>query len=334
MRTDADRAAAYWSDLTSRSMVGLALRLAPKYLEHLFRRPYRRDLALERPTRLCVGAVGRHSAAALDLWIDGYVSGLSRLLGTRLTRDAGLVAVAYIRLMAAFNKEFEHRLALGAPLDLDVILDQHLVRSCVISWQRLAASRRFASRVAEFMDLPDFLDDYARYVRLATSPGFVVTPRTQAQSILLDSGGYLERLCRLVSEVHDVRAPRNALRDSFHLGVAAKYADELIDVTADHTEGRYNLLLALLSERPTERAAFESVGGTSQRLSVDWWIRHAPDTFDEFMDGFLAHYYHVASLDLRLLADLTMIRSVRGRSGTSDPRAVRHVSNPPGEPGR
>ena len=324
----------YWARLGRTSRVGTALRLTPTYAWHLLVKPYRRDPPIGHSKSGSERLRGRHAGAALDLWVAGFLRAFGDMAGLRLKRQSGSLAIRYIRLMAAINKEFEHRLAVAKSLALPEILGNALVQRCYWEWEDYARRRRFPSDLVGFMNLPDFLDDYSQYVSVATRPGFEVDAKSQLESILLDSGGYLARLARLVAESRGAKADDAVLRSCFNLGVAAKFADDLADIRADHREGRYNLLSALLTAEPTEHKAFIQAEKDQAPLTIEWWRSRAPDSFAEFTREFLRYYRQLGSPEFERLCDLAMLRCFAGSSQQPTTRAARTVTEHPVDPWR
>jgi hypothetical protein len=324
----------YWSHLGATSRVTTALRVAPAYAWHLVVKPYRRDLPIGHLASGSERWRGRHAGAALDMWVASFLGAFGDMAGLRLDRQSGSLAIRYIRLMAAINKEFEHRLAAAKSLALPEILSNPVVKRCHREWEDYATRRMLPADVVSFMNLPDFVDDYSHYVSVTTRPGFEVDVQSQLESILLDSGGYLTRLARLVAESRGGKPREVVLRSCFNLGVAAKFADDLADVRADHREGRYNLLLALLTAEPTEHKAFVHADKHQAPLTVDWWCAFAPGSFAEFTREFLRYYRQIGSAGFETLCDLAMLRCLNGSSQRPTTRATRTVTEPPLDPWR
>jgi hypothetical protein len=323
----------YWARLDSTYRATTALRLAPSYVRHLVVRPYRRDLAV-RPASRSERRRGRLAAAALDTWVGGFLGAFGDMSGLRLDSQSGSLAIRYIRLMAAINKEFEHRLATGKSLALPEILCDPIVQRCHRDWEKYTRRHGHPFHVVGFMDLPDFMDDYSQYVSITSRPGFKMDAQSQFESILLDSGGYLARLARTVAQARGSDPGESTLRACFNLGVAAKFADELVDVCSDHVEGRYNLLLAILTTRSVEYRAFVQAQENQAPLTVEWWCSYAADTFAEFTQEFLRYYRQVGSAEFERLCDLAMLRCLNGSSQRPTARATRIVTEPPVEPWR
>jgi hypothetical protein len=269
----------YWDGLISTGRRHVALHIVRCYARHLVASPYRRGLNNARPASLASRWLGRHAAAALDTWVEGFLKANASVAGVHPDQQSGSLAVRYIRLMAAMNKEFEHRLATGKALALQEVLRDPIVRRYHDEWESWSRHEALASEVVQFMKLTDFVDDYTEYVTVALSPGFESDPQLQLTSIRLDSGGYLARLARLLAEAHELQVEPYALGQCFNLGLAAKFADELADLGTDRAEGRYNLLLALLHDRPSERRAVSERLCRGGAMAVDWWRAEAPGAF-------------------------------------------------------
>ena len=310
------------------------MRLLPSYAKHLVVCPYRRGLNTPLPASPAARWLGRHAAAALDTWIEGFLVANASIAGVRPDQRSGPLAVRYIRLMAAINKEFEHRLATGKVLALHDVLRDPIVHRYHGEWESWSRHEVLASEVVQFMKRTDFTDDYTEYVSVASAPGFESNPQLQLTSIRLDSGGYLARLARLLAEAHELQVGPDALGQCFNLGVAAKFADELADLGTDRAEGRYNLLLALLHNRPAERHAVAErlrQGGT---MPVDWWRAEAPEAFSEFTAMYWRYRSRLSSSRFEQLADLAMLRAIGGPKRRQSSRAGQAVSEPPLDPWR
>lgn len=298
--------------------------LAPAYVVHLTARPFRRHLGATAG----VGFRARHSAASLDAWFGRVVSAYGRLARIRLRRSSGPLTVRYVRLAAALNREFEHRLATGRPLDFGELCAAPIVASVIEQWRHFTAAHGAGSEVTEFLSAADVIEDYDRYVAFTTTDGFAGDPALQMESIRLDSGGYLARLVRLVGSFNG-RTTAPALLGQFHdLGVAAKLTDELTDLATDHLEGRYNLLLALLEQEPAEGTAVLARLDSSLPMPVAWWLQSAPVTFARFATLYRQHQCRLQAPELRRACDATMLRALGGpRRRRSAPS--HHVSEPP-----
>lgn len=307
--------------------LGVLAQLAPTYLVHLTLRPFRRDLA-DAPVPADARRSARHSAAALDAWFGQVLGTYARLAGIRLCRESGPFAMRYVRLAAALNREFEHRLATGQPLDFAGLCAAPLVAARVAQWRCFAVTHTAAPDVVEFLSSEDVTDDYDRYVAVTTRDGFAADPELQMESIRLDSGGYLARLIRLVGRFNSRSTTPHLLQQFHDLGIAAKLTDELTDLATDHAEGRYNLLLALLGQEPGELAAVLPRLNGSLPMPLAWWRESAPLTFARFAALYGEYHGRLRSPDLKRACDATMLRALGGpkhqRRGPS-----RHVSEPP-----
>jgi hypothetical protein len=236
----------------------------------------------------------------------------------------------YVRLAAALNREFEHRLATGQPLDFAGLCAAPLVAARVAQWRRFAVTHAAAPDVVEFLSNEDVTDDYDRYVVVTTRDGFSADPELQLESIQLDSGGYLARLVRLVGRFNGRSTAPDLLQQFHDLGIAAKLTDELTDLATDYAEGRYNLLLALLGQEPGELAAVLPRLNGSLPMPIARWREFAPLTLARFARLYGEYYGRLRSLDLRRACDATMLRALSGpKYRRRGPR--RHVSEPPQE---
>jgi hypothetical protein len=322
----------YWAYLSRRRQLGILARIIPRYLLHLMLRPYRKGLPREPLPDISTQFRARHAAAALDVWINQLVRAYPGVCGRSANRVLGRLAVRYMRLLAVFNREYEHRLATGQPLDLAQICAAPLVVSRLAEWEEFTKRHTTEPDVIHFLSTDAVADDYAAYVAVTTQPGFDSDPALQVDSIRLDSGGYLTYLGKLIDHVSNRPTDPTTVADLFQLGMVAKLADDLADLHADYAEGRYNLLLALLAHHPTEMTAVTWRLDHATPISVRQWHESAPATFRDFSHIFEGHYLSLRSQKLRRLCDLTVLRAVRGAKPSK--ANGQHVSEPPAAPWR
>lgn len=320
----------YWEYLSPRRRWQLLAQVVPCYAFHLTCRPYRKGLPkVQLPSR-SDRLSSRHAAAALDAWVHQLLKVYPSVVGYRARKESGQLAICYMRFAASLNREYEYRLATGQPLDLEQLLDDPLVALRIAEWKQFAARHTRDRAVIEFMVQDDVTADYDSYVSITTQPGFDTDRGLQIESIRLDSGGYLSRLARLIDRFNERNSAPLAFEGFFHLGMAAKLADELADLAADYIEGRYNLLLALLHQCPGERADVITRMDHGLPIPVSWWIERAPQTFGEFSQIFESYYRILRSEELRRMCDITMLRAVRGSRTHPGPN-TRHVSERPSQ---
>jgi hypothetical protein len=324
----------YWDYLSSTESLLLLGPLIPRYMIHFTLRPYRRSLPAAPHRDIAARLNGRHSAASLDTWVDRLLRFYPEVAGYSVKRDSGELAIHYMRLAAALNREYEHRLATGKSLRLDQLLNEPLVSSRLMEWERFTKKHTEDSNVVNFMLGDDVISDYDSYVSITTQPGFATDPDLQIQSIRLDSGGYLMRLARLIDMFNGRQAGPGAPKEYFNLGVAAKFADELADLAIDRSEGRYNLVLALLNKHPDEHSLVTARLECALPIPVGWWLEFAPQTFKEFSVMFQSYYDGLRSRELRRICDASMLRARRGPKLRQSARAWQHVSEPPSQPWR
>ena len=320
----------YWKYLSPQRRVRVLAQIVPCYVLHLTRRSYRKDLPKASLPSVADRLSSRHAAAALDVWVHQFLSAYPNVVGYRPRKESGELAICYMRFAASLNREYEYRLAAGQSLSLDRLLEDPLVAARIAEWEQFTARYTRDRVVVEFMAQDDVIADYDSYVSITTQPGFDTDPGLQIESIRLDSGGYLSRLARLVDRFNERPSVPRALDAFFHLGMAAKLADELADLATDYAEGRYNFLLALLHQCPGERADVISRLDRALPIPVSWWTAHAPRAFGEFSQTFEAYYRSLRSAELRRICDLTMLRAVRGPR-THSSTNTRHVSERPAQ---
>jgi hypothetical protein len=301
------------------------------YLRQFLFRPYRRDLrpSAARGAARCL--TGRHAAAALDLWVERFLGTFRSVAGYSPRRESGQLAIRYMRLMAAINLEFEHRLATGQDLGLERVCGDPLVLARLTEWRQFTAAHCGAPDLADFLAAEDGTADYAAYAAMATAPGFHLSPESQIQSMRIDSGRYLMQLVSFVDQFNWRTSAADVLAAFFELGMAAKFADELTDLPDDCARGRYNLLLAMLARRPAEQNAIIARIRAGRSVPIGYWSDFAPRTFDEFMSLFEAHYLRLDHAALRSLCELTMLRAARGSKRAT---SRRHITERPAEPRR
>ena len=113
--------------------------------------------------------------------LDAY----SVVTRSRLRKESGPLAVRYIRLMAAMNREYEYRLATRRPLQLDELCATPIVAAGIQEWERYCASYACRPEVVDFLACKDFTRDYADYVTVTTREGFDTDVGLQVESISL-----------------------------------------------------------------------------------------------------------------------------------------------------
>jgi hypothetical protein len=303
--------------------------MIPGYMLHFTVRPYREQITAAFPHGLPARLSGRHAAASLDAWVGQLLSAYPEVAGYSVKKGSGQLAIHYIRIAAALNREYEHRLATGKSLRLEQLLKDQIVASRLAEWERFTARYTRDRAVVRFMSGDDVIADYDNYVSVTTRTDFSINPALQIESIKLDSGGYLTRLARLIDRFNQRHANPGAPAEFFQLGMAAKFADELADLATDQAEGRYNLLLALLSQHPDESADVMVRLVNGLPIPISWWLEFAPQTFAEFSSLFDGYYSSLRSQQLRRICDVSMLRALGGPKKRQSARARQHVSERP-----
>lgn len=310
----------------------LLARIAPRYIQHLLFRPYRVGITDAHLPNVATRARARLAAAAIDAWVHELLVSYSEITSARLDqKGSGRLAIRYIRLMAAINREFEHRLATGHDLRLEQVAATSSVASRIIEWEQFAALHHQEREVVGILARGELNDDYERYIAVTTAADFTADIELQLESIRLDSGGYLVRLVHLVEQFNHCVADPAVIEEFRQLGMAAKLADELADLMTDHAEGRYNLLLTLLQQNPGEHALAMSRLEHSLPMPLSWWLTSAPRSFGRFSELYEEHRRRLRSPALRVICDTTMLRALGGPRPRQSARAAQHVSEPPGE---
>lgn len=312
----------------------ILVRLLPCYTAHFIRQPYRRNVPASPPGPMRARLAARHSAAALDTWIDRLLKTYLRLSGRPLRPETGELAVHYIRLLAVFNREYEHRLAVGGSLAMADLLNDELVAGRLAEWKRFTCKYSHDEGVAKFLFGSDVAVDYSKYIGLTTSADFRTNAALQVKSIELDSGGYLVYLIQLIERFNEREPVVTVFDEYFKLGMLAKLVDEMADLASDYAEGRYNLILALIADYPAEQERVLARLGRDLPLPMTWWAKHAPQSFRAFCELFDHFYLQIESKDLRRLGDLTAVRAMGGPRGLPGSRAAEHVKQRPAEPWR
>jgi hypothetical protein len=321
--------ASYWEYLSATRRLQTLTPLIPGYMLHLTLRPYRKGLAAAPLPSAAARLRGRHAAASLDVWVDQLLSAYPKVAGYKVRRESGPLAIRYIRLMAALNREYEHRLATGQTLRLEQAIEAPLVADQIGEWEQFTAQYTQDPVVVKFMSGDDLVGDYNRYIAVTTQANFTTNLSLQIESIRLDSGGYLARLARLIDSFNERQSEPDVLEEFFLLGMAAKFADELADLATDRAEGRYNLLHALLYQHPKEHAGVMFRLERALPLPVSWWQECAPRSFGQFSRMFEGYYRRLRSPELQRICDATMLRALRGPKKHQSARVQQHVSEPP-----
>jgi hypothetical protein len=311
-------------DLPPLRRLHLSARFVPSYVWHLTVRPYRRRSPVERP-----GAP--HAAAALDAWVGHLLATVRRLTAAPGGSVAGALVVHYMRLLSALNREFEYRLATGRPLGLTQLRSAPVVTGPLQEWNAFAEAQTACDAIVDFLDRADFVTDYAAYVEVTTAPEFTTDVDLQLESIVLDSGGYLARVVRLVCELGGHPPDSGVLQQFRAAGVAAKLTDEFTDLITDRREGRYNLLWTLLRHEPAELERVELRMADGAPMPVAWWRTAAPRSLGRLADLYERSLGEIDSAALRVVCDLTLLRALNGPRPRQTTRPAQHVTEPPME---
>lgn len=319
----------YWERPVSLQRMELAIHFLPRYVYQLMARPYRRGL----PPPPISGDPARNHAwgtlPAFDACIQCLVDGYARLAEHPVLPQTGRLVVLFMRLMAAFNKEYEHRLETKQRLDLEEILADPLVAGCLAQWTAFTVQECAEREVVDFLSLAEVAAQYERYVAVTCQPDFHMNVAAQMASIELDSGYYCTFLARLVGLFHRRLASEGVLNNFRNFGMAGKLVDELVDLPMDYFEGRYNLLLAMLFHNGQEQSRVMERLAARAPMPASWWTANAPLTFRHFTDMFEVYYRELRCPELRIACNVSMMRALSGRVYLARLRNLRHVSKSP-----
>ncbi|WP_433722481.1 hypothetical protein ACQP0C_21655 [Nocardia sp. CA-129566] len=263
----------------------------------------------------------------MQLILDGFAAANGCSLGF----GTGRIAVAYMRMLSAFNREFEYRLATDNSLEIQEILDSEFVRAFVLEWEACTAECSDDPAVVRFMFRPDVAERYRDYIGLVTDADLATSVEAQLASIALDSGIYLVYLAELIGRVNRIPVAAAVSEEFRALGMAAKLADEIVDLGSDLAEGRYNLFAAHLHARPSDDDAVRRRLRSPRALTTDWLRENIPDTFTAYMTLFDHHYAALSTPQLRIVCDASMFRAAQGIRAVPRSRECSHVTMPPGQ---
>ena len=313
----ADRLAGYGYDssvqtpLSGASRTHVLLALAPLYLKHLLIYPYRRALsAVLGPAT--TGALRRDTATAgFDTCVELILRGYRQLAGHGLRSETGAFVLLFMRLVAALDESYEARLGTQQSLILPDVLHDDRVATHHRQWVTYTTHLGASQPVVRFMERPDVLIDYQRYVTITTRPSFATEVRSQLESMDLDSGRYLAYLAELIALFHNRQPAPVLLRDFSNFGMAGKIADDLVDLYDDYSRGRSNLLLAINADDSAEAEYLLALRRGRSKVLVKDWQAKAPKSFEAYAHCFHRFYQQIHSNDLRLCCQASLLRALK-----------------------
>lgn len=286
---------------------GLLAGFLPYYLRHLVAQPYRAAgirAGLREPGR-------RHHIAMYDAVIEIMLRGYAELAGCELRRETGQVVVKLMHLGFAFDDELELRKVDGQPLGFDDVFGGSGVREPLAAW------REYMQNFDTYPAIREFLFSYV--ISLYNSQREAPATFDELIAADWDSGGLLVAMAHVVGRFHSAPPSQAIIGQFSSLGVAAKLADDMVDLRSDLAGKRPNLLKALAAEE-AELERVTTALAEGRRLSARWWRKNCPNSYARLSLAYERHHVALTSRSLRLANALMWTPALIGHSSVHDTR--------------
>lgn len=289
----------------------LKLRFASYYVPHFILRHYRRTVPAIAYTRPNLSWEQRRRNARYDAMYNILLDGYCELLQTTLSAATGQMLFFLRELSSSFDEEFERCVEENLPLDLKDILGSDRVQ---IHLHHFKAYLRLYGRADSVLaHMHDVFDRYFQeYVSVFNSSPKHLSFGELRDGAQIDSGIQLRTMFEAVALFNGHQVSQAIQSDYYELGMAGKYADDMVDLVRDISKKRPNMLYAILRENPSEYTAFEQALSTSVQMNAVWWENNCPQTYGYYFQQIEPHYEKIVSSKLRLACDLMMLATVIG----------------------
>jgi hypothetical protein len=214
--------------------------------------------------------------------------------------------------MKSIDDSFEKRLQAGASLDLKEVMAEPPVREKVDLLQ--AYLNLFGRRdgIMEHLDAvyAKHYQAYALCLGQARNEWHFDEVLASAE---FDSGILLRTMLEISALFNGHGLANGTLEDFYGLGMAGKFADDMIDLVRDIKVGVPNLVYALVQQNTSELSALEAGIQSHARLNSAWWQLHCPASYAQFFEHVSFYASRIVAPHLRLACDLSLIPAVIGR---------------------
>jgi hypothetical protein len=292
---------------------GLLFRLAPYYLNHLIRQPYRRDIPAigYRVPRVLTRKRRRLTAlydAMYNLLLDSY----AEITHSRLAAETGEMFFLLIELTRRIDEHLDQHLGNDTSLSLDDVLKAPLIQEQIgIFRSYLHLFGRADTIMGYLRDL--FATHYNNYVRALEKASSTHQFDAVLAAAEVDTGIWLRCTMEAVALFNGHKPDAEALDNFYLFGMVGKFADDMVDLPRDIEKNDPNLLYALISQTPGEKDILLTALEAHERLRASWWNEHCPRTFMAYFE-YIEHYYRqIISRKLRFACDLIMLPAIVGR---------------------
>jgi hypothetical protein len=242
-----------------------------------------------------------------DVYCDMFLRGYRQSTGYHVDRSTGLAVVLFAVFMYVFDDEFEERRRCDANTDLEAIIESPDVGEI---WDTIRAYLRAMGRSDEIRQhiMSDFFaagfDDYRRDIRDAETGGdFLVTKRV----VEFDSAAVLGTVYNVIRLFNGHPFHQRCAEEFSNLGMAGKFLDDMADYADDVQSRNPNLLDALAAEQPGELATARSALAVGEPITMQWWRKHCPTTFERYFIWTFRYYDRVKAPALRLPLDVYLM---------------------------
>jgi hypothetical protein len=289
----------------------LGLRIAPCYLYHFMRRPYRQAVPAinYHPSR--VGLRRRRRDALYDAMFQLLLQCVVAFIQRAAHPATGQLLFFLSRVLASFDECFEQRLRSGLCLALDDILAEPAVQ------QNLTGLRAYLQLFQVEPSITDYLrqmftDHYETYVAALKQAQQTLCFADVCAGAHFDSGIELCSLMDIAALFNGATLDARARQDFYLFGMVGKFADDWVDIGHDVRAQSPNLLHALLTQAPEELATFEkrlAEGGSRQ---ADWWREACPCTYERYFTCIEEFHAQIQLPRVRLACDLVLLPAIIG----------------------
>ena len=270
----------------------------PYIARHILARPFRKGNVARQILRHLANP--EHRRLRHYLYCDMFLHGYRESSGYAPDRDSGLMLVLYVLLMTAADDELERRYRTGSDLDSEEIL---ATPGPSEMWTSLGAYLQAVKRTDELRTFirHDFVNvGYREYI--SNLVAYTEEPEMEIAIRLaqFDTGEVFRTAYHLIRLFNGHPRDEGTALEFYSLGMAAKYLDDIADYRQDAATGGPNLLRETLRSTPAEFATVDLTLTEDTPMTIDWWRRHCPITYREYMRNLADHYGGVRSPSLKI----------------------------------